>query len=114
MTNDAFTLGPQPVHVTPMTIAWLNKKDLVTTSDGEVYNASVDNSASHTSLPKDNAESNSSSIIFSITHSGANVNRNSLTAPISAERTQKNPRGGSRIFIGELLKARFALAQGGL
>lgn len=98
MTNDAFTLGPQPAHVTPMTIAWLNKKDLVTTSDGEVYNASVDNSESHTSLPKDNAERNSSIIIFTITHSGANINRNSLTAPISAERTQKI-REGARGFL---------------
>jgi hypothetical protein len=66
-----------------MTIAWLNKKDLDTTSDGEVYNASVDNSASHTSLPKDNAESNSSDIASTIPHSGASVKRNSVTTSIS-------------------------------
>jgi hypothetical protein len=66
-----------------MTIAWLNKKDLVITSDGKVYNASVDNSASHTSLPKDNAESNSSDIASTIPYSGASVKRNSVTTSIS-------------------------------
>ena len=62
-------MGPISSHMSDMTRAWLENKDLLLTDKGEVYDGSANNSASRSPSRGDNAEGNSPKDGTSIPHS---------------------------------------------
>lgn len=55
---DENKIGPVSTHIKDITLAWLNKKDLILTKEGQVYNRSKDNSTNFTPPNGNNVESN--------------------------------------------------------
>ena len=85
LVNDTL-IGPLSAHVRDMTDAWLKNKDLLLTSEGEVYDRSTNNSASRKPFAGDNAEGNSPENADIIPQNGVEsqggISRFSISSPI--------------------------------